>query len=201
MIRNLVFDFGNVFVDLDLEATVRTLEDYGVKDIPANLYEAALTYEKGHISTADFVRTAMDLLPGLTEEQLVRAWNAILLDIPGHRMGFLKKLVKSRSYKLFLLSNSNSLHIQHLSQRWGQDEMDNFLSNFHGVYFSHEMGMRKPDMEIFRQILKAEALDPGETFFVDDTKENTDAAAKLGIHTWHLKAGKEDIIELEAHLP
>ena len=201
MIRNLIFDFGNVFVDLDQEATVRTLMDYGVQEIPASLYEAALTYEKGGISTAAFVETAQKLLPGLSEEELVTAWNAILLDIPEHRLEFLRALSAATSHKLILLSNSNTLHIEFLTKRWGKERMEQFLANFDSVYFSHEMGMRKPDLEIFEFILSKEHLDPEETFFVDDTKENTDSAARLGLHTWHLKAGQEDIIELHSHLP
>jgi len=201
MIRNLIFDFGNVFVDLDKEATVRTLMGYGVEEIPSSLYEMALSYEKGQISTQEFVRAAKELLPGLTEAELIQAWNAILLDIPVHRMVFLNGLAQAKSYKLLLLSNSNTLHIEHLKQRWGQEHMDHFLSLFNGVYFSHEMGMRKPDPEIFQRVLELEQLKPEETFFVDDTEENTDAAARLGLHTWYLKAGSEDISELQAHLP
>ena len=201
MIRNLIFDFGNIFVDLDTEATVRTLLDYGVQEIPSSLYEAALNYEKGQLSTNSFVQTAMELLPGLSEVQLIDAWNAILLDIPPHRLKFLKELVDSNSYGIFLLSNSNTLHIEHLTQRWGKDKMQHFLSHFNSVYFSHEIGMRKPDEEIFHHVIEAEGIRPGETLFIDDMKENTDAAAQLGIHTWHLKAGSEDISELQAHLP
>lgn len=201
MIRNLIFDFGNVFVDLDQEATVRTLMQYGVQEIPASLYEAALTYEKGLISTPAFVQTAREQLPGLTEKELIYAWNAILLDMPEHRMAFLSALAEANEYKLYLLSNSNTLHIEHLIKQWGSGQMKHFLGYFDGVYFSHEMGMRKPDPEIFKNILKSENLKPDESFFVDDTKENTDSAAQLGLHTWHLKAGSEDIIELQAHLP
>lgn len=201
MIRNLIFDFGNVFVDLDLEATARTLFEYGVQEIPASLLHAAQVYEKGELSTRNFVETAKGLLPGLTEEQLISAWNAILLDIPVHRMEFLSELVEANSYKVLLLSNSNSLHLEHLTQRWGHEKMQGFLSHFDGVYFSHQMGMRKPDPEIYLHILKAEQLRAEECFFIDDSEENTEAAARLGLHTWHLKAGREDIIDLNAHLP
>ena len=201
MIRNLIFDFGNVFVDLDTEATVRTLMEYGVQEIPIPLYESALSFEKGQISTKDFVKAAMDLLPGLSADQLITAWNAILLDIPMHRLEFLDALVQSDAYNLFLLSNSNTLHIEHLTQRWGHKEMRRFLAFFDSVYFSHKMGMRKPDLEIFHHVLESEQLNPSETLFIDDTEENTLAAAQIGLHTWHLKAGSEDISELQARLP
>ena len=200
MIRNLIFDFGNVFVDLDLQATVSSLMEYGVQEIPASLYEAAYAYEKGQLSTPDFVKTARALLPDLTENQLVTAWNAILLDIPAHRLEFLKELSDANSYKMLLLSNSNNLHLEHLTHRWGQEYMEGFLAHFEGVYFSHEMGLRKPDLEIFQYVLESEQIRPEETLFVDDTKENTDAASSMGLHTWHLQAGHDDISELLAHL-
>jgi len=62
------------------------------------------------------------------------------------------------------------------------------------------MKMRKPDTEIFEFVLKENNLIAEETLFVDDTKENTDAAAELGIQTWNLKVGKEDIIALKTKL-
>lgn len=201
MIRNLILDFGNVFVDLDQEATVRTIMDYGVKEIPAALYDLALDYEKGQLSTTDFVRQARTYLPGLRAEELIHAWNAILLDMPEHRLEFLRSLSAGNTYNLILLSNSNALHLEHLTRRWGLHKMEHFLACFDRVYFSHEMGMRKPDAEIFLTVLEREGLQPEQTFFVDDTAENIYAAAELGLLTWHLKAGQEDITELQAHLP
>lgn len=201
MIHNLIFDFGNVFVDLDEEATVRSIMAYGVKEIPLVLYDIAMNYEKGLLTTADFVRKARKYLPELKAEELVDAWNAILLDIPAHRLEFLHSLSANHSYNLILLSNSNALHIEHLTNRWGTEQMEYFLSHFNGVYFSHEMGMRKPDAEIFLKVLEQEGLEPEQTFFVDDTAENVRTAAELGLRTWHLKVGREDITELQAHLP
>ena len=75
-----------------------------------------------------------------------------------------------------------------------------FQNCFEIFYLSYEMGMRKPDAEIFEFILDENKLEPSETLFVDDTKENIDTAAFLGIRTWHLQVGKEDIIELNNHL-
>lgn len=201
MIHNLIFDFGNVFVDLDLEATVRTIMGYGVKEIPVELYDIALNYEKGGITTDGFVREATKFLPELKKEELIQAWNAILLDMPAHRMEFLHALSASNSYKLILLSNSNAMHIEHLTEQWGGHRMEQFLSCFNSVYFSHEMGMRKPDAEIFLAVLDQEGLVPEQTFFVDDTAENVRTAAELGLKTWHLKAGQEDITEIQTHLP
>jgi putative hydrolase of the HAD superfamily len=58
------------------------------------------------------------------------------------------------------------------------------------------MGMRKPSPEIFNYIINKHDLSPKRTLFVDDKKENTDAAEALGINVWNLEVGKEDVVDL-----
>jgi glucose-1-phosphatase len=70
-----------------------------------------------------------------------------------------------------------------------------FYRCFEKVYYSHEMGMRKPEEAIFNFILKKHDLSPRRTLFVDDKKENTDAAAALGINVWNLQPD-EDVVNL-----
>ncbi|MCJ7468363.1 MAG: HAD-IA family hydrolase, partial [Maribacter sp.] len=65
---------------------------------------------------------------------------------------------------------------------------------------SHEIGLRKPDREIFQFVLDDNGLIAEETLFIDDSKENTDAASALGLHCWNLRVGQEDIIELNSKL-
>jgi putative hydrolase of the HAD superfamily len=71
-----------------------------------------------------------------------------------------------------------------------------FYQCFEKVYFSYELGMRKPDPEIFNYLIDVLELSPKRTLFIDDKKENTDAAAKLGIQIWNLQVGKEDVVDL-----
>lgn len=200
MIRNIIFDFGNVFVDLDMDATIRTLRDHGFSEIPQAMYELAYQYEKGLIPTSVFLAAALENFPGLSEKRLVQAWNAILLGFPSHRMEFLEDLAASRKHRLFLLSNSNALHIQDLTKRWGKSFMDRFFTCFQNVYFSHHMGMRKPEPVIYQTLMDRENILAGETIFVDDLLENIQAAAKLGLETWHLQVGLEDIVEIQSRL-
>jgi putative hydrolase of the HAD superfamily len=65
------------------------------------------------------------------------------------------------------------------------------------------MGMRKPEVGIFTAIINKYDLSPKRTLFVDDKKENTDAAASLGLHVWNLQVGNEDVVDLfeQKHLP
>ena len=126
----------------------------------------------------------------------MNAWNAILLDFPTHRLTFLKELAKSKQYRLFLLSNTNDMHISWIQENWGSTLYLEFKNCFEEFYLSHEIHFRKPNADIYEFVLQENNLIADETFFIDDTEENTRAAEKLGIKTWNLQPGKEDIIDL-----
>ena len=102
----------------------------------------------------------------------------------------------SKKFRLFLLSNTDAIHIDHFEQREGASFYGDFYQCFEKVYFSYEMGMRKPDAEIYTTLINRHELSPKRTLFVDDKKENTDVAKALGLHVWNLQVGKEDVIEL-----
>lgn len=93
-----------------------------------------------------------------------------------------------------MLSNTNEIHIDWIKEN--VSFFDEFKSYFDAFYLSHEINFRKPDAEIYEFVLKNHDLKPGECLFIDDTKENTDAAEALGIHTWNIDPTKEDVIEL-----
>jgi putative hydrolase of the HAD superfamily len=130
----------------------------------------------------------------------VDAWNSILLDFPEKRLNFIEQLAAENEYKLLLLSNTNDLHIECVKQEMGMERYNRFKNAFDVFYLSYEIGMRKPDSEIFEFVLQENNLVPQETYFVDDVSENTDAAAALGINTWNLAVGKEDITQLKSKL-
>lgn len=199
MIKNIVLDFGDVFINLDKPATAREMQQFGFKEITPELDTLFKEYEKGLVTSAVFLNTTSALFPLASRQELIDAWNAILLDFPEERLVFLENLVKEEKYRLFLLSNTNDIHIEHEKQKMGE-RFVRFQNAFEVFYLSHEIHMRKPDSEIFEFVLKENNLVPEETLFVDDTKENTDAASKLGIKTWHLHVGKEDITQLKSHL-
>ena len=138
--------------------------------------------------------------PKATRQDLINAWNAILLDFPDKRLEFIEALAKENRYRLFLLSNTNDIHIEYVKQQMGMERFYRFKESFEVFYLSYEMGMRKPDTEIFEFVLEENKLVAGETFLVDDTKENTDTAASIGINTWNLNVGKEDITQLKSYL-
>lgn len=200
MIKNLILDFGDIFINLNKTATPKAMSKFGYTQTTPQLEKLFNTYEKGLITSKQFLETTGSLFPKATEQDLIDAWNAILLDFPNYRLEFLEQLVKENEYRLFLLSNTNDIHIEYVKAVMGREKFNRFKNAFEVFYLSYEMKMRKPDAEIFEFVLKENQLTADETLFVDDTKENTDTAASLGIHVWNLQVGKEDFIELKKHL-
>ncbi|KPM33690.1 Putative haloacid dehalogenase-like hydrolase [Croceitalea dokdonensis DOKDO 023] len=200
MIKNIILDFGDIFINLDKTATAREMTKYGFKQTTPKLETLFNTYEKGGISSEEFLETTGALFPKATKQNLTDSWNAILLDFPDYRLEFLEKLALENKYRLFLLSNTNDIHIEYVKATMGEEKFNRFKNPFEVFYLSYEMGMRKPDTEIFQFVLRKNKLKASETLFVDDTKENTDSAAALGIKVWNLQVGKEDITDLKAHL-
>ena len=201
MIKNIIFDFGDVFINLDKDATARMMIKKGFAGITPDLLELFKAYETGIISTDLFLSRANQWVPRASREDLIEAWNAIILDFPEHRLEFLESLVRENKYRIFLLSNTNTLHIERVIYNMGEEKYNRFIQCFEVPYFSHEMNMRKPDKEIFLHLLNTHTLLPSETLFIDDTEEHTLSAKRLGIHTWHLMVGREDIVDLKTKLP
>lgn len=196
-IKNIIFDFGDIFINLDKEAPLREIFqlDPGFTLDPET-DSINKRYEKGLIGTADFTSHYLHKIPGAEEKDLVRVWNSIILDLPSERVAFLEDLVASQQYRLFLLSNTNTLHMEQVLINTGQELFDRFKRQFEQFYLSHEIGMRKPDEEIYRFVLETNTLQASETLFIDDLPENTTSAGRLGIHTWNLNPEKEDITQL-----
>ncbi|WP_275315612.1 HAD-IA family hydrolase [Tenacibaculum bernardetii] len=196
MIKNIVFDFGDIFINLDKEATYKELAKLGVTNISEDMIVTYHQYEMGLISTDEFVNFYKTKFPQLSRESLVNAWNAILLDFPKRRLAFLKELAGSNKYRLFLLSNTNDLHISWIQNNWGTELYNEFKSCFEQFYLSHEINFRKPNANIYEFVLSENNLKASETIFVDDLKENTEAAKELGMQVWNLIPGKEDVVNL-----
>ncbi|MEM9076562.1 MAG: HAD family phosphatase [Bacteroidota bacterium] len=200
MIKNIILDFGDIFINLDKPATARAMQPFGFEEITPELDVLFKTYEKGNISSEAFLNSVAKVFPTASKTDLIHAWNAILLNFPLHRLDFVEELSREKAYRLFLLSNTNDIHIEFVKQQMGKEDYNRFKSAFEVFYLSYEMGMRKPDTEIFQFVLQENNLKASETLFVDDTKENTDAASTLGIVTWNLKVGEEDITQLKSRL-
>ncbi|MBS7787490.1 HAD family phosphatase [Flavobacterium sp. CYK-55] len=194
MINTIIFDFGDIFINLEKEKAVEEFKKLGLEGPNDELLLMNDQFEKGKITEVDFIQGFQKYIPEADLLEIRKAWNAVIGDFPLYRLEFLQML--SRKYRLFLLTNTDSIHINRFEHMVGMSFFSDFYQCFEKVYYSYEMGMRKPDPAIFSYILNKHDLSPKRTLFVDDKKENTDAAASLGIQVWNLQVGEEDVVDL-----
>jgi putative hydrolase of the HAD superfamily len=203
-VRNIIFDFGGVICDLDIERTKEKFVAFGPPKEPSavspgesdrafNLLVEML--ESGQIPPAFFRETIRNhYISAPSDEQIDDAWNALLLDIPPARIRLLET-IRDR-YRIFLLSNSNQIHYECYSRRFSQAfGYPDFDALFEKAWFSYRIRMKKPDREIFEFVLADKGLDPAETLFIDDTLMHVQAAQAIGIRGYHLVPGV-DITDL-----
>jgi len=193
-IKNIIFDFGDVFINLDKTATQEHLDHFGIPQLEDSTLQLNTQYEKGEISTEAFIKEYLNTYPKLSQDAFVNAWNSILKDLPEYRLEFLQQLKKEGTYRLFLLSNTNDLHIEWVKQN--VDVYEEFKACFETFYLSFKMHLRKPEKEIFQHVLNENQLIAEETLFIDDTREHVESAKSLGINTWHLNPQAEDVTDL-----
>lgn len=187
-ITTLIFDFGGVIINLDLPTCIQNLKELGVDNVEQYLSnfgqkEFFLQFEKGQIGIPEF-RTEIRKLAGvkLTDDQIDGAWCSFLTDIPAEKLALLSELKKK--YRMLLLSNTNPLHIEVSAAGEFAKAGKTIHDFFDKCYFSYEMGMAKPDKEIFEAVLSDAGVTPEECLFLDDGPKNIDMAAKLGIQTY-----------------
>lgn len=187
-ITTLIFDFGGVIINLDLPKCIQNLKELGVGNVEQYLSnfgqkEFFLQFEKGQIGIPEF-RSEMKKLAEvqLTDAQIDGAWCSFLTDIPAEKLALLSALKKK--YRMLLLSNTNPLHIEVSAAGEFAKTGKTIHDFFDKCYFSYEMGMAKPDKEIFEAVLSDAGVKPEECLFLDDGPKNIDMAAKLGIQTY-----------------
>ncbi|HTI10895.1 MAG TPA: HAD family phosphatase [Puia sp.] len=193
-IKNIIFDLGGVIINLDNQLTENAFIAMGAKPFreyfghghAASFFRA---YETGSITDRQFIDSINELTGlSLSDEEVIKAWNALLLDFPTERIQLLKEL--GRRYRLFLFSNTNALHLTALQKiyrdTFGEGELDD---HFERTYYSHLLGMRKPDIASYQHILQENQLIGGETLFVDDALINVEGAEAAGLKGLYLRPG------------
>ena len=197
MIKNIIFDFGDIFINLDKPATIREFtKKFGAFDVTPEMDHINKEYEKGLVTSKEFVDYYLRYFPTLSKEDIINAWNAILLDFPEYRLEFIEKLAAEKKYRLFLLSNTNDIHIKYVEKTMLPERYQRFKKCFEQFYLSHEINFRKPDSDIYEFVLNQNNLVPKKSLFIDDTEDNTISASKLGINTWNLIPNKDEITNL-----
>jgi putative hydrolase of the HAD superfamily len=190
-ISTLIFDLGGVIVDLDLAKCIQNFKELGLENIEQYLSNFGqkdffMQFEKGQIGIPAF-RNEIRKLAGieLTDAQIDKAWCSFLTQIPVEKLHLLSELKKK--YRLLLLSNTNPLHIETAVAAEFSKTGKTMQDFFDKCYLSYEMGMVKPDVEIFKALLADAQVKAEECLFLDDGKKNIDTAAALGIQTYWVK--------------
>ncbi len=183
-ITTIIFDLGGVILNLDQDRTLRAFNKLGADlDLMNDVSTVFKDFETGRITADDFRNTIITHLKGnITAAQVDDAWNAMLLDLPTERLTMLKNLRKK--FRLFLLSNTNSLHIDAFNLYLKQHHPNlNWFGLFDKVYYSYQIGLRKPDTNIYEFVLDQNNLKPHQCLFIDDMKVNLNGANQIGLHT------------------
>lgn len=198
-ISAIIFDLGGVILNLDPQRTTEGFKALGfdMDNMGTGTTTMFHDFEKGLITEDDFRQHVRALLQQpVTDVHIHDAWNSMLLDLPAERIAMLKALRKR--FKLYLLSNTNVVHIRAFDEQFKQAHaQENWMDLFDHVYYSYEMGMRKPDKEIYEFVLDDVQLKGDACIFIDDNEQNLVAAAACGIHVIHAKAPLSNLIMQE----
>lgn len=192
--ENIIFDLGGVIVGLDESLTREKFRQLlGLEDYSSGPYSKVFKdFETGDISSKSF-RSAVKKIasdngyPPPTDVQIDDAWNAMILKVPHTNIELLRKL--SKKYRVFLLSNTNAIHLEYFSKHAFYDgfSFEEFEGLFLNTYYSHLIGARKPCASAYRVVIDENELNPQTTLFIDDNPPNFAGAHELGIRTLHLK--------------
>jgi putative hydrolase of the HAD superfamily len=189
-VHAILFDLGNVLLDLDNRFYGQGWPD-GINASDHESFEQWvasenlwLKFETGQISSAAFL-TELTRRLGLSPKRVIDYWNKILIGIQPRRFELLEKL--QQRYDLYVLSNTNAIHIDWVRQHVQDLEIPDFEQRFFKqVFYSYELGCVKPDAEIYQKTQASIGLSPEHLLFIDDKPENVEAARAEGWQAVHL---------------
>ncbi len=198
--KNIIFDLGDVIIPIDLRAPLRNfarLANRSEEEMEALWKQHGIwkQYETGLVDDEAFraavrtiVRAETDAPDQWADQIIDQAWNSVLLDLPVERIERIRSL--KGKYRLFLLSNTNPIHIREVDNRLAQLGHPPLEAIFDQVFYSHIVRMLKPNPDIYGHVLAQARLDPTETYFLDDNLVNIQAASALGIQAVHVAPPK-----------
>lgn len=190
-IKNIIFDFGGIFIKIDYQKTedafinlgINNFAEYYKQDFVSTLFE---DLEVGHITPQQFYDSFRKITNSSpTNTRIENAWNAMIGDYMFDRLEWLNTI--KHKYKIFLFSNTNQIHYDCFVKMYDELKLrQSFSSYFIKDYYSHILGLRKPNADSYNYILKKNNLTASETLFVDDTLKNIEGAKNVGMQTLHL---------------
>ncbi len=189
-IKNIIFDLGGVFIDIDFNKTKNAFEASGIVDYAAKFGQHHASpmfqdFETGKLSAKEFLEEFRNNFnTRLSDEEITKAWNAMLGHFDPAKLQWLETV--NKGYCTYLFSNTNILHQHQFEPQFVQEIGRPIQDYFLHTYYSHDLGLRKPTVESFEKILQEQGLDKNETLFVDDTIGNIEGAKEAGLHTFFL---------------
>lgn len=189
-IKNIIFDLGGVFIDIDFNKTKTAFEANGITDYATKFSQHHASpmfqdFETGQLSAKEFLDAFRDTFhTHLSDTEIINAWNAMLGHFAPSKIEWLENV--NKNYRTYLFSNTNILHQQQFEPRFVQEIGRPLQDYFLHTYYSHDLGLRKPTVESFEKILQEQNLDRSETLFVDDTIGNIEGAQRAGLATFFL---------------
>jgi len=189
-IRNILFDLGGVILDINIQATLKGFYELGFPAEMMQYPESMSTdvffkYQTGKLSTEEF-RNTIRKSTGveMSDHAFDEVWNAMLVRIPKERTELLKRL--SERYALFMLSNTSALHVEVFEPMYREAAGVSMQDVFTKIYYSHEIGWHKPDLEAWEHVIKDAGIKAEETLFLDDSIQNIKASQELGFQAIHI---------------
>ncbi len=201
-IQNVIFDLGGVVIDLDRDRAVKALEDLGLEDADSmlGLYgqkEPFFGLETGERPAGEFfdiMRSKMK--PGVTDGQITEAFNQFLVKLPAERLEMLRRM-RMAGYRIFMLSNTNPVMYHTWIDRAFRQEGGSVNDYFDGIVVSFQELTCKPDVNIFKNLMRRYGLNPSQTLMLDDSEKNCRAAAEAGAHAFQIgKTDKDDMLAI-----
>jgi epoxide hydrolase-like predicted phosphatase len=185
MIKCVISDLGNVILTFDSSVFYRQIAEsspYTPEQMAKIVTENSgllSAFGTGRISPQEFYKEVSDKLQLSSDfESFFSVYNNVFVLMP-KVLKTLKKLKKK--YRLILLSNTDVKHVGFIKQKFPE------IFFFDDYVLSYEVGLMKPDPEIYQIALKKAKARAGECLFIDDLEENIEMAAEMGIQTILLK--------------
>ena len=195
-ISTLIFDFGGVLIDLDMNQSILNFKKLGVENVEnylSNFGQSGffMQLEKGKISAEEFRSEIRKLTTNtITDKEIDDAWNAFLVRIPSEKLDIVYQLRKK--FRVIMLSNTNAIHFPYAERTFFSYKNRGIDEYFDKCYRSYDMKMAKPDAEIFEAILSQEQVAPNQCLLLDDGPKNIEQAQKMGFQTYFVDP-KEDL--------
>ncbi len=186
----LILDFGGVLYPIDYDAPVRSFQALGFSNFESfyhksNQHSWFDELEVGRMEPDVFLESLRGhCRKGTQLEEVVTAWNSILLRMPAGRVEAVQAL--GAACRLFLFSNTNAIHASEFELRMEEDRiLGPFRDGFEAIHYSHELGYRKPHPASFKALCELHGLNPQRTGFVDDSIQHVEGARRAGLHAVH----------------